>query len=1026
MQILINLKVKWYGDEVIVKPLPQPDPEPIPEPTTPEEMLPDGYITLEELSEDVNKAWEIALQQDGKILKLKDNKIYKITEHTTVEPKLKAIVGNMDKTKRPTLEIGSWDKPFTSRLFLFESDICEFAIVGVNMVQPKGQTFKTAIQMKTIFNTKPNTVKKGNFALIGSEPSDMNQLSWALAGFIYSPNSETDFINVIAKDVIHNGPVFQQLKTNTNNRLRSIWDNVKIHNQRDSYFVGEQEYFLPTHYYNPTKFINKSLITENKIISLDKPFDLVKTHHGYEDINVRTIFQVDRFVFNVYDNSISENGMEFTFNPVKPNQTYNYDTNTNYGPKGRTIVSNAELQPGDIINLGTVLEKQIQNNATNGKWYRWSYVLDKNVEEKSGTFTVLNSTFNISGEHNTLIAYKYNAMFSSPFLTTNTKFNDWYVGHTGGIGWTTYDHRQINIYWKNSEITGFVRMSSNNDSLKTIGYNVENVNFKQTDGEFRKLEPYSDIVVLPDDVDEFINQYITKDDIIEFTDEFYNLIKQDSEIILESGKTYRVNTLQNTEVDRKLHFKTNGDERANILIGVEKYLPETSQKQSGSLFKLKDGAEFLSENINWCLPPQHPKAERYVPNLFGSDRDPNATWTAIIKDCDTTALGNNGGMGVGVLYGSIGENHVALINYKHHGHLLMDLKNSDPECVIALTMDNVQTHHNQDTFNPNFIPCQIRFSDDFSGFNLDGDYGTHCAEVKEQDTFYVLSNQFYNRGWNNRLNMIHIDRFTFWLPSSRFLQAMVDPILNNRTDWDINDRYTQTNIGSKVIVNQIPVENKKYRLSREYWIKDLETPDISKNKIRSFGNWNLTNPDSFPIEFQVGDIIEINELQYKVIHKERGNNWHIEHEYRQTSGKPSQYIFSSLTLDKDLPNDLPLSFEAKVIKSSAKYLIDGKYRDAFMVYKGNSSIDITENEKFGDKQILHSSGFGHLAYNHKEISLWARDVNFDGFYRQSSGKGKTLYYNIINSNFRGEFNPPIEVKNDLEMPERIKKLLMSK
>jgi hypothetical protein len=512
-------------------------------------------------------------------------------------------------------------------------------------------------------------------------------------------------------------------------------------------------------------------------------------------------------------------------------------------------------------------------------------------------------------------------------------------------------------------------------------------------------------------------------DIIDFTDDFYRLVNEASEIILESGKTYRVNTLQHTPLNRKLHFKTSGKERANILIGVENYLPETHEKQSGSVFKLLDGAEFVSENINWCIPPQRPKAERYVPNLFGSDRDKNATWTAIVKDCDTTALGKNGGMGIGLLYGSLGENHVALINYKHHGHLLMDLKNSDPDCVMALTMENVQAYHDQDTFNPNFIPCQIRFSKDFSGFDLNGDYGTHCAEVKEPDTFYVLSNQFYNRGWNNRLNMIHIDRFTFWLPSSRFLQAMVDPVLGNNTEWDINYGITQTNIGSKVIVNQIPIEGETYSLSRDYWIKDLEFPEISKNKIRSFGNRHLSNPNSFPVEFQAGDVIEINGIEYKIIHKERGNNWHIEHEYRQVAGEPSQYVFSSLTLDKDLPNDLPISFNAKVVKSCAKSLLDGQYRDAYMVYKGNSAIDLTENDKFGDKQILHSAGFGHLCYNHKEISLWAKNVNLDGFYRQSSGSGKTLYYNLVDSHFQGQFEPPIKVTENLEMPKRIKELI---
>ena len=522
---------------------------------------------------------------------------------------------------------------------------------------------------------------------------------------------------------------------------------------------------------------------------------------------------------------------------------------------------------------------------------------------------------------------------------------------------------------------------------------------------------------------------------VEFTDEFYRLVDSKSEILLESGKTYRVHTIKQKKVNKKIDFKTTGSERANLLFGVENYKPWEGN-ESWALFKIQNGAEFISKNINWCLVPQLVTPQRYIPNFFTSDRNPNAVYTAIIQDCDTTALGRNGGFGIGLIHGSVEQNHIALINFKHAGGRLMDLKNPDPKSVLYLTMKDVDTDYlNPDEFNPHYLECKVRFTPDFGGFKINGFYGSHCAEIQDPFSFFPITNQFYARGYNNRLIMIHIDRFVFWLPSTQFLEKMVDPILLNVTQWKPNDESTLANIGAKVLLNQVARKGDMMDLVRDYWFDESGNKipaknrknEFAKNQIRSFPNRLLDSVSNYPVELQPGDILNINGIEYKIEVKERGNNWHIENEWRQVSKQEAQYIYSVLTLDKNLPEGLD-SFKAEVIFSSAEYLLDGQYREAIIVSKGNSQIDLREESKYQDDQVMKRQNAPyHLSYNHggeKGISIWAENANHFGFYRQSgNGGGISLGYNMINcKGFENEFRP-YQLTINKPMPDRISKSL---
>jgi hypothetical protein len=77
------------------------------------------------------------------------------------------------------------------------------------------------------------------------------------------------------------------------------------------------------------------------------------------------------------------------------------------------------------------------------------------------------------------------------------------------------------------------------------------------------------------------------------------------------------------------------------------------------------------------------------------------------------------------------------------------------------------------------------------------------------------------------------------------------------------------------------------------------------------------------------------------------------------------------------------------------------------------------NTKFEDREVLSSDPVGHLSYNHKEITLWAKNFKHNGFYRQSlSNVGKSNGYTLINcSGFEGQFKPDAPVRNSGEMSQ---------
>jgi hypothetical protein len=130
-----------------------------------------------------------------------------------------------------------------------------------------------------------------------------------------------------------------------------------------------------------------------------------------------------------------------------------------------------------------------------------------------------------------------------------------------------------------------------------------------------------------------------------------------------------------------------------------------------------------------------------------------------------------------------------------------------------------------------------------------------------------------------------------------------------------------------------------------------------------------------------------------------------------------------LKLDKMLP--VSSGFLEFDVQSVGRSLNDGKEQDAYLIYKANYDFRTYVDTKFANGEVLSSDPVGHLSYNHKEITLWAKNFRHLGFYRQSLSRvGKSQGYTLINcEGFGGQFNPDLEVKKFGEMPDRAKLII---
>lgn len=508
---------------------------------------------------------------------------------------------------------------------------------------------------------------------------------------------------------------------------------------------------------------------------------------------------------------------------------------------------------------------------------------------------------------------------------------------------------------------------------------------------------------------------------------FYKLLQMGGVIHLPKGTVVmpelrRIDLLKDT-------FLIGHPEGTDLMFGYEDYFFYSTHKRrrfDTVLFDFDDRSiNFASVNVNFLPPFRIIKCtEPYFSRLFSNMRKSTQKIRVAVINCDTTKNQRNPqcnsfGFGLGVIYDS--DNVFYLKNFKHRGGSFTDFKVPEGR-KLWLVLDNVETDFiKKEDFQTAVFPCKIRLTKERGVLPFHNSYPTHVAETLDS-SFYFFLNQFYARGWNNFFNIIHIDRFVFYLPTAQFFKNIYDPLFGGYSRWHISDVLTQTMTASRIMLFHIPQKGRKYWVQRS-----------SHDTVRTFVNWcevqnkpveEVRAPENgYPVELQPGDIFELAGEKYRVQMKERGDFPNMPNGYQNYNrSQESQYIFSNCKLDTPLPTgDV---FEITIIHSCSEYLLDEKERPAYFIYKGNSQIALTEDSKFGGAQILYTAGMGHLSYNHKEIGIWARNTKHQGFYRQSSGTGKSPGYFIINSTgFENEFNPDEMVQTQGDLPTEVSEYL---
>jgi hypothetical protein len=463
-------------------------------------------------------------------------------------------------------------------------------------------------------------------------------------------------------------------------------------------------------------------------------------------------------------------------------------------------------------------------------------------------------------------------------------------------------------------------------------------------------------------------------EVIDITQLWYDTFSKGyGDITLESGKIYTINTVRRQRINGKVRIKTSGVEPAYVWVGKAMYVLYIDEGEDTVLFELADGADVVVDNIWPSLREQDRNVQQmYSVNWFTSVQDPNARWTAIVKNCDSTYLGKNGGFGTGVLYGGNRENYVSFINYKHAGPSLMELKNPYPNSVMYLVMENVTTDYtNPYDWSKRAHLTTGTINKTNNVLSLTGDVEASCL----YNHFFIV-----DKG-ANRSFLAHIDRFTFMVDN---IDAVID------------------------------LKNIQLRPS----------PKAGEKVLVKGGRFFFNGREP-----HVGDSLRVNGVNYTIREKMKTEN----DEWTNNFGSGN----SPLTVKAP-----QCSLNEPVQLSNGEYNIES-YTSSFnqfdinqpiyLIYKDDLNFRTTMNTKFGDWQVLEARGGNHIAYNHRSISIWAKDVdlnsgmvegNDDPYYRESTnGEGITLGYNIVNcKGFDDEFSTK-PITTDKPMPDRIKNLL---
>lgn len=427
---------------------------------------------------------------------------------------------------------------------------------------------------------------------------------------------------------------------------------------------------------------------------------------------------------------------------------------------------------------------------------------------------------------------------------------------------------------------------------------------------------------------------------------------------LQNGKTYVIPEISKTDLTRDFYmFSKSG---ANLKIGLEDYFAwsaEKRKKQDGFLFDFGSNSVKIGFlNVNFIPPHRRVRsAQLFFASLFRSTPRKEQEATVAVINMDTSKEVN----GKDARYNQFGFGYGFMYSSEAGNFVIgKNIKHRGPGFM---------------DFKANYGGgLTAVFENVLTDFQNEESFASPKVKIKgrlENNIFTITSGHTiyqiytYDFGGGNVSHLLHFDRYTF----------IID--------------------GKNAVLNAIQFKVRPY------------ADGTTRLKVRDQKSVYAKN-----VELHAGDFLKYGEKTFKIVEKTRTyvTEW--------MEGDVDTAYAMCLKLDSPLP--VSSGFLDFNLQSVGKSLNNGKEQDAYLIYKANCEFRTYVDTKFENDEVLSSDPVGHLSYNHKEITLWAKNFKHLGFYRQSlSNVGKSNGYTLVNcEGFDGQFNPDIPVSDAGEMP----------
>ncbi|WP_026968931.1 hypothetical protein [Algoriphagus terrigena] len=455
-------------------------------------------------------------------------------------------------------------------------------------------------------------------------------------------------------------------------------------------------------------------------------------------------------------------------------------------------------------------------------------------------------------------------------------------------------------------------------------------------------------------------------------------------ILLQPGKKYHIKEYRRQKLKKDLFIISKGN--SELVFGIDyfdQWHTQNGIKQDRFIFDLGDwNAKIGIINVDVNGAKMVDEVQPFYRTLFINSVSANQSGAVGLINSTTN-------LEFGLLYSGSLDRPLTLVqkNVNFKGIIWQELKanNGGGLSVIMESCDLNQIDP------PVYFKKNVSFS---------------ANEVRlGSGSFYQIENIFQGAG--NSCNIVYVEGMTFILPPRTFIQNY-----HNRFN---GGAILETNRDSAHYIHTIPRVGEKFLMSRSYNQSTEPIPDMLRNVI----NWEKLGipPQKNTVRaLQAGDRLKIDGQSYLIKITDRVVGVAFASEYRHRD--QDSYYSQEFKLDRSLPVNLPMVFEVEVLASKGEKLLDGASREGFIIFKYNKNWQTNVDVDHGLDYMLASNPFGVLSYNHKEISVWAKNTKHNGFYRQSkSGVGQSKGYTLINSSgFADQFDPEDEVRSDGEMP----------